>query len=175
MQSLGFQLVDTALSFECPMPLSGADAGRAQARMAKPADEEVIARIARDAFTHDRFHADPNISKKAADGIKEAWTRNYFAGKRGKWMVAGEVEDEVAGFLLLLETDSRLIIDLIAVAEKRRGFGVGHAMISFAAKALPQFKAMLVSTQVSNVTSVRFYESLGFRLTGAQYVLHCHR
>ena len=175
MQALGFQLVDTALSFECPLPLPKSAAHAAQARMAVPGDEPAVARIAREVFTFDRFHTDPNIPDETADRVKEAWTRGFFAGKRGKWMVVAEINDEVAGFLLLLESQDKLVIDLIAVADRHRGAGVARTMIAFAADALPQFATLLVGTQATNTASVRLYESMGFRLVGAQHVLHCHR
>ena len=175
MQALGFQLVDTALSFECPLPLQERDGRAAQARMAVPGDETVVARIAREAFAFDRLHVDPNIPDEAADRIKEAWTRGFFAGTRGKWMVVTESHGEVSGFLLLLESHGKLVIDLIAVAGQHRGAGVARAMIAFAAKSLPQFEMMLVGTQAANTASVRLYESMGFRLVGAQHILHCHR
>lgn len=175
MLTLGFQLVDTALSFECPLPLPKRDGRSAQARMAEPSDEEVVAQISRGAFAFDRFHADPNIPKQAADRVKEAWIRAYFAGERGKWMVVADTHGEVQGFLLLLESQGKLVIDLIAVAERHRGTGAARAMISHAAQALAQFDTMLVGTQVTNIASVRLYESIGFRLVGSQYILHCHR
>jgi RimJ/RimL family protein N-acetyltransferase len=48
-------------------------------------------------------------------------------------------------------------------------------MIAFAARSLPQFTTMRVGTQIANIPSIRLYEAMGFRLVGAQHILHCHQ
>ena len=175
LQTLGFQLVDTAVTFESPIPLPSPGPMGSRFRMATPEDKAQVLDIARHAFAYDRFHSDPAIPREVADRLKEAWVGNYFSGTRGDWLVVAEAADGVAGFLLLLDGKDALVIDLIAVAEDRRGQGLARGMIAFAAQALPQFKTMRVGTQVANTSSVRLYEAIGFRLTGAQHILHCHR
>ena len=100
---------------------------------------------------------------------------NYFSGKRGDSLVVGEAGGVAAGFLLLLQSDEKLVIDLIAVAEDHRGAGIGRGMIAFAAASFPQLKTMQVGTQIANIPSIRLYERLGFRMVDAQHILHCHR
>lgn len=175
LQERGFQLVDTAAVFESPLPLLlPADRGT-DFRMATPRDKEALLRIAREAFVYDRFHADPAIPKDVADRLKEAWLANYFSGKRGDWLVVGEAGGVAAGFLLLLQSDEKLVIDLIAVAQDQRGAGIARGMIAFAAASFPQSKTMQVGTQIANIPSIRLYERLGFRMVDAQHILHCHQ
>lgn len=168
----GFRLVATAVTFECPIPMPVPRQAAAGIRMARPDDEEAIGRVARQSFVFDHFHGDPAIPRDAADRLKEAWARNFFADARGDWMVVAEREGEVAGFLLLMDSGGKLVIDLIAVDESSRGAGLATAMIAFAARELDGYRTMRVSTQLGNVPSVRLYEAMGFRLVEAQHVLH---
>lgn len=174
LQDAGFRLVDTAVSLECPLPLpSPADAG-GRIRPARADDEDAVAEIARTAFTYDRFHGDPAIDDAVADGIKEAWARNHFAGGRGDGMAVAEADGAVAGFLLLLRDGGTLVIDLIAVAAGCRGRGLARGMIAHAAGMFEDGTTMRVGTQLANIPSVRLYESMGFRLVAAHHVLHRH-
>jgi ribosomal protein S18 acetylase RimI-like enzyme len=81
------------------------------------------------------------------------------------------------GFVQVLRgKGDSLVIDLVAVRPGSRGKGLGRAMIAFAAQAcLGQPAPMVVGTQISNLRSLRLYESLAFRVSAAEYVLHLHR
>lgn len=175
LQDLGFKLVDTAVTLESPIPLPNPGPSGPQFRMAKPGDAADVLGIARESFVLDRFHADPEIPKDLADRVKEAWVANYFAGKRGDWLVVAEAGGKPAGFLLLLASHGKLVIDLIAVAKDNRGSGLARGMIAFAASTLTQFQTMLVGTQSANIPALRLYEVIGFRPVGTQHILHCHR
>jgi ribosomal protein S18 acetylase RimI-like enzyme len=74
-----------------------------------------------------------------------------------------------------LDSDGKLVIDLIAVTKAHRGSGLARGMIAFAASTFTQFHTMLVATQIANIPSMRLYEGIGFRIVGAQYILHRHR
>ena len=152
---------------DAPQPAAGV-------RMAMPADETAVADVALAGFGYSRFHLDPRVPRDAADRIKGDWVRSWFAGRRGDAMLVAEVDGRVAGFCQLLRTDDAAVIDLIAVARLARGRGVARAMLR-AVDALPwEVERVEVGTQVANVPSVRLYESDGFRLVGAEYVLHRH-
>jgi ribosomal protein S18 acetylase RimI-like enzyme len=141
---------------------------------AEPDDENSVAAIAERSFVFDRFHADP-LTSPAAGAVKREWARNFFRGKRGTWMVVARQSVGVVGFLQLLRVEANLVVDLIAVNEGARGRGLGHAMISFAARHCGPFERVEVGTQITNAPSLRLYEGLGFRVHNSQYVLHCHR
>lgn len=170
---IGFRVVDTALTFAAKAGAIPADHG-VELRMAAPDDRAAVAAIACDGFRFSRFHLDPHIPTSLAGRIKGAWATNFFAGKRGDAMVVAIDEGAVAGFLQLLRLASdRLVIDLIAVKARSRGRGVARAMIGRAARTMGVAE-LVVGTQAANVPSVRLYEGLGFRLTGANVVLHHH-
>jgi GNAT superfamily N-acetyltransferase len=149
----------------------------ASCRFAAPGDEAAVRAVAASSFSQTRFHLDPRIPKADADRVKEEWAGNFFSGKRGEWMVIAEEGDQVAGFVQVLRgSGDSLVIDLVAVRLGSRGKGLGRAMIGFAAQTcLGRPVGMVVGTQISNVRSLRLYESLAFRVSDAHYVLHLHR
>lgn len=175
----GFRVVDTALTFDRPISGSQLSPRGPGIRFARPEDRDAVARIAGRSFRFSRFHLDPLFPKRLADGIKSSWASNYFAGKRGDGMVVAERDSVVVGFLQLLWTEQGcLVVDLIGLDSAWQGQGIGRDMILYAALygtgdgRVPA--AMSVGTQAANTPSVRLYESLGFRLTSAQYVMHFH-
>lgn len=173
LADVGFRVVDTALTFAAAANAIPADHGT-ELRIAAPEDRAAVAAIARDGFRFSRFHLDPHIPASLAGRIKAAWADNFFAGRRGDAMVVAIKEGAVAGFLQLLRSaGDRLIIDLIAVQARWRNRGLARAMIGHTARAMGATE-LVVGTQAANVPSVCLYEGLGFRLTGAQLVLHHH-
>ena len=143
-------------------------------RPARNDDADAVVRVAGAGFSKSRFHADPQIDRVIANRIKADWAGNFFAGKRGDWMVVAEREGQIAGFLQLLGRDGHLVIDLIAVDSAARGKRLATNMIEHASASLMPGAPMRVGTQLANTASVRLYESLGFRLVRAEHVLHCH-
>lgn len=178
LQSAGFRVVDTALTFEAgQLEVPG---GSATVRFAVPADRGRVEAIAGSSFRFSRFHLDPHLPKALADKVKAAWAGNWFSGARGDGMVVAEQPvGHVAGFLQLLwAPEERLVIDLIAVEPGNARQGLARAMIGYAwARGTGDARrprGMVVGTQAANVPSIRLYESLGFRLRDAKFVLHHH-
>lgn len=175
----GFRVVDTALTFDRPVSGPQASPRGPGIRLSRPEDREAVVRIAGRSFRFSRFHLDPLFPKHLADGIKSSWAGNYFEGKRGDGMVVAERDGVVVGFLQLLWAEPGcLVVDLIGLDSAWQSQGIGRDMILYAALhgtgdgRVPA--AMKVGTQAANTPSVRLYESLGFRLTSAQYVMHFH-
>lgn len=177
LQELGFRVVDTALTLDLASLTPGSHP--AGVRFTRPEDRSAVEAIAGNAFKYSRFHLDPQIPNALADKVKTAWAGNWFAGQRGDGMVVAEDGGQVAGFLQLLWTgEARLVIDLIAVRAQSARQGLARAMIAFAqANGTGDARrpaGMVVGTQAANAPSVRLYESLGFRLRQAKFVLHHH-
>lgn len=169
LEGTGFRVIDTALQFELAGEVGAApSAAGSDVRWADSEDADAVGDIAA-GMDNSRFHLDPAIDDAMASAIKRAWVLNFFRGARGdRMVVSGQVP---AGFLLLL-AGAPWIIDLIAVDPSQRRLGMARRMVRFAAAACDG--ALRVGTQASNVPSVRLYESLGFRLVGADQVLHLH-
>jgi ribosomal protein S18 acetylase RimI-like enzyme len=177
LQDIGFRVVDTGLTLEADK-VAPEDAGAA--RFARASDRAAVEAIAGSAFRYSRFHLDPALPDALANRIKAEWAGNWFQGARGDGMVVAEQPvGVVAGFLQLCwAAGDRLVIDLIAVRPESARRGLARAMIGFASARgtgdARRPSSMLVGTQSANTASVRLYESLGFRLRGARFVLHHH-
>lgn len=174
LQRFGFCVID--LNVQLFQPVLSMHTDNTNIRIADPEDEIAVRSLARTAFKHNRFHRDPYIPDEIASRIKEEWVGNFFAGKRGEWMVVAEEDNTIVGFLQLLrKEDDTLIIDLIAVAQHCRSKGLAKAMISFASDSCgSQHAGIQVGTQIANTASLALYTDLGFRITSAAYVLHLH-
>jgi GNAT superfamily N-acetyltransferase len=171
----GFRVIDTNVQLSRPAASFAAET--VVCRHARPIDEAAVRAVAAASFTQTRFHVDPRIPKASADRVKEEWAANFFAGKRGEWMIVAEDGGRVAGFLQALRgAGGNLVIDLVGVLPGNRSKGVGRSMVAFAARSCLEREApMIVGTQIGNSGSLRLYENLGFRVSGASYVLHLHR
>lgn len=170
----GFRLIDT--NVQLARAAGSNDAETAGCRFAVAADEAEVRAIAAHAFSQTRFHLDPQIPKALANRIKEEWVGNFFAGRRGEWMIVAEHDRRVSGFCQVLRSAGDvLVIDLIAVAERGRGRRLAAAMIEYAAAAcLGRPGAMIVGTQIANVRSLALYTRLGFSVSSASYIFHLH-
>ena len=176
LQALGFRPIETALSYTADRLDAPADDARV--RFARDRDEACVREVAATSFRYSRFHLDPAIPQAAANRIKADWAGNFFRGARGDGMVVAEADARVAGFLQLVWSGRRLVIDLIAVAPGAARRGLARAMIGFAAAhgtddgRRPD--GLAAGTQAANIPACRLYESLGFRLTSAATVAHFH-
>ena len=114
----------------------------------KPRFEECI-EIARGSFTHDRFHADPEISDVAANALKAVWARNSLVGAlMSVW--SPEMQRNSRFYLLPAGVDYA-VIDLIAVAASHRGNGLGSKLVDGALAYYAGTKAIMrVGTQEAN-------------------------
>jgi ribosomal protein S18 acetylase RimI-like enzyme len=173
---LGFRVVDTNVTLERGSHLLLSESQTQICRFATPMDCKAVQTIAARSFRYSRLHLDPDVSQDIADRSRAEWAGNFFAGQRGDHMVIAEVDGVSAGFLQLLGPKSGVLtIDLIGVDRDYRRRGLARAMIAFAMTRLTGFETVRVGTQIANVSSLRFYEALGFRVTDTNYVLHCRK
>lgn len=178
LTAAGFFVVDTALSFDADLLYSGGSS--IKSRYAAENDAEAVELIAATSFIYSRFHLDPLLDTAVAHRMKGEWAANYFIGQRGDGMVVAEIEGRVVAFLLLLRAaDGRAVIDLIGTDASAQRKGAARSMIDFAqfngfGNRSREDSGWIVGTQAANAPSCRFYESLGFRLSHASYVLHYH-
>jgi len=171
--SANFNLIDTTVTLERSVQDEVTN-GDFHIRLAHDDDSDSVGDIATRNFTADRFHTDPDIPNDVADRIKSDWARNFFVGERGDWMIVGEVDGRVIGFLQLLNRNTHLVIDLIAVDKIARRTGIAGAMITYTTTASRSRTPLRVGTQLTNTPSLRLYEALGFRIEAAHHVFHYH-
>ena len=177
LQAVGCYVVDVNLAFSVATRGVLVPPGRIYVRDAVPADRDVVRDIAASAFHYSRFHLDPAIPDELANRIKSEWAANFFAGGRGDCLLVATGDGgKVEGFLLSLAAEQAMVIDLIAVSPSSAGRGFGRALVgTIAQRAGQKGKPRIsVGTQAANAAAARFYETLGFRLQSAQYVLHHH-
>jgi ribosomal protein S18 acetylase RimI-like enzyme len=175
LQASGFLLVDTNVVLELlrPPPRASVTAG-VTVRDAQPGDAAEVRTVARSSFAFSRFHLDPQVPKATADELKAEWVGNFFTGARGDHCaVAVDPLGPCAFLLALTPRLDEVVIDLVAVASRAQRQGVGAALVRHIWEAAEP-KRVTVGTQLANVTSLRFYESLGFRMRSASYVFHRH-
>lgn len=175
LENLNFHIVDTNVVFEKPVSAPNKLIGLCVVRFARPEDASEVTQLAGSAFTYSRFHLDDSFTARDANIIKAEWALNFFNGKRGTAMVVALVDGKIAGFLQLIQDNAGLLtIDLIAVDKNQRRKGIAKDMVAYAQNEAKAARTLRVGTQAANVASIRFYEDMAFRFTGASYVLHYH-
>jgi dTDP-4-amino-4,6-dideoxy-D-galactose acyltransferase len=176
----GFAIVDTGITLQWQKTTAhsrhsdGIDIAKAG-----PEQAEAAGSLAAKCFTYSRFHLDPLFPDRLANEIKSEWSANSCRGLRGAGVYAAAVDGQIAGFLAVATSGppdaQTAVIDLIGVAAGHQGKGVGRALVSaFLVDWAPRSAAVKVGTQAANTASLLFYESLGFRFSQSNYVLHAH-
>jgi dTDP-4-amino-4,6-dideoxy-D-galactose acyltransferase len=142
---------------------------------AEPEHADKVLEIAGNCFRFSRFHLDPRIGVDAANRVKREWARSHVEGRRGVGLLVALLDGEVAGFLAVLDAPPARVIDLIGVAPRAQGQGVGKALVAaFVELHGPGAGELRVGTQIANVPSLRLYAKTGFVATSSAYVLHLH-
>ncbi len=162
----GFKIVEVAIQFEQHAPMLNKQNSQVTVDfVSKEQDKNGVIKIAENAFIWSRFYQDTDIPKDIASKIKKDWVTNYFSGQRGDNMIVARINNEVVGFILLINN----IIDLIAVSTENARQGIGSLLIQFANSKIGLLKA---GTQLINKSSIALYEKSGFFLKQANFVLH---
>ncbi|MFC1673822.1 GNAT family N-acetyltransferase [Pseudomonadota bacterium] len=170
LRGAGFTAIESLVTLH--RALAGATPTPDGVRLVREADVESCLDIARTAFVHDRFHADPRVPDRSADLLKEVWVRNSLEGRADAVLVA-QVEGAVAGFVTCMVTDAAAAIDLIAVAPGHQGQGIGKRLVRGALAHYAGDKALMrVGTQDTNDRSLALYESQDFTRAYAQMTFH---
>jgi ribosomal protein S18 acetylase RimI-like enzyme len=177
----GMQVVDVNVTFDREVrPVESARREGVQiVRELSSGDEQSVLDIAETAFVFSRFHLDPRIPRPLANACKREWVSSYLRGTRGEELMVLKVADQPAGFLAVLvatQNGRRVrVIDLIGVAERFQGQGLGQKLVEeFVTSSVGKAELVKVGTQVVNTPSIRLYERCGFRLAESCYVLHAH-
>lgn len=174
VESIGFRVVDTNVTFEGEMREMEPTGLGACVRVAAVADEPAVVALARRSFRNSRFHQDASIGIDVADRLKSEWARAFFRGSRGDVMFAADLDGTVAAFALALRaSDGAAVIDLIAVDQAHRGRGIAGRLVVAAARSL-RSTWLRAGTQLTNFGAIRCYGRLGLRASRTECVLHFH-
>jgi ribosomal protein S18 acetylase RimI-like enzyme len=181
LASLGFDVVDVNVTFERkPAKVAQQEEGRALVlRDVLPEDHKAVLDIASACFRYSRFHLDPKIPDGIANRIKRSWVHGYTQKTRGERMLVGLLDGSPVGFLAVLKTvgqdRSARVVDLIGVANDNKRRGIGTDLMSFFINEYSgKCDLLQAGTQAANISSIRLYETSGFRISSTAYVLHGH-
>jgi GNAT superfamily N-acetyltransferase len=183
LEAAGFEIIDGIQTFSLrlrPTPWAGPDNGL-EVRAYRPSDLDQVLAIARTAYVHDRFHADPALGSETADALNEEWVRNCCLGTASDGVIVAAEGARVLGYVTC-KVDRRSAeelamcfgsIVLVATAAPARGRGMARQATL---GALEWFRGqgvdiVEVGTQLSNIPAARLYESCGFRLAAVTLTL----
>ncbi|MEQ8601989.1 MAG: GNAT family N-acetyltransferase [Marivibrio sp.] len=171
LSPFGFRRVETLVTYEGALDPQTAELEGV--RRGEPSDAGACADIAVQVFTHDRWHADPQIPNAAADAFKRAWVENDVRGRADTVLIAEGAGGGVDGFVLALERERTAIVDLIAVSPRAQGRGVGRRLLrALAAECGQRRRFGRAGTQETNLAAARLYESAGWRVADRQIGWH---
>jgi len=145
-------------------------------REAQKKDKLALIEISKNSFIKSRYFQDKMIKKNIARNIKKSWLNNFFKNKRGdKLLVSINKKNRIQGFLLLIKNKNKLFIDLIATSNHFKRKGVATNLINHAIKISNLgCKKIAVYTQKNNISSLKLYQHLGFKLIKKFDVYHFH-
>ena len=153
--------------------------GLVSLREANESDREAVEAIARTAFRHGRYCADPFFPADLAQLRYHRWVSNAFAALRAgdratKIYLLGE--GKVEGFMhVSVENgvaDLRLAAVDSAIASSRAGFTLYLSTL----KSLQEMGVGRVTSKIaaSNIAVLKLYSALGFRFSDPEWVFHWH-
>lgn len=178
LSETGFHLVDCTLQVSLE-PLSAAHLpeSRFPVRLATVDDQAAIEAIARQSFTHGRYHADPFFSKELADRRYLRWVQNALSGARAADRVFVLCSPaEVMGFYHGTVEGDVSDLRLVALAPEFRKTGAGMALYAGALRELRKLGIREVISSISgaNAAAINVHARLGFHFRHPERVYHWH-
>jgi dTDP-4-amino-4,6-dideoxy-D-galactose acyltransferase len=181
LERAGYELIDGILTFA--RPASGSDrlAPDSRVRPFQHSDLTEVLRIARTAYSLDRFHADTALTHDVADRVNESWVRNSCKGIGADVVLVASTGAAVMGYvtcridaetLPVLGTSFGSIVMVATAAEtRRRGIAQALTMGALAWFHERGVQMVEVGTQLRNLPASRLYERCGFHLSGSALTL----
>ena len=122
-------------------------------------------------FSLTRFHTDINIENTTADDLWISYLKNYSVSD-SKHMFTAEVDDEVAGVILVNTSNNTATLFFVAVISRFKGSGIGTVLIN---KVMDYFNGYEIrtETQIKNIVALNYYIKNGLdRVQSTYTVLH---
>jgi ribosomal protein S18 acetylase RimI-like enzyme len=168
---LGFRPYDIRVELEARIG-DDEEADTSAVHEARAEDVPGLERIARTAFDRTRFFADGHFPHDRSAELYVAWLRRGLDSPERRTLVAGEAD----GFVIcgIDEREGVGTIELIGVAEAKRGGGIGGALIRAAGGLFRDagLSRATVVTQARNVEAQRAYQANGYRTAAVGVWLH---
>ncbi len=154
------------------------DAG--QVRAATPSDLPRLQDLIAASHVHSHFFSGPFPGRDLGRILFRAWIADCLASAAYRvWVL--EEQDGVAGFVSFLRSAALAeivggpvgIVDFLAVDPERQGRGLGqHLLVQALAELAKDCNLLELRTALQNLSAQRLYERFGFRMVGADYMLH---
>jgi len=183
LERFGFRLMDVQVTYYFDLRKQNIIAlvDKCLIRAYQDSDKETLIELARSAYTLDRFHSDPYLSKEKCDELHAQWIKNSCEGHIAAHVLVVEVNGEPVGYTTcVLHGDYGGLLNLriggmilSAVDPKARGRGCYTSMIN---GGLRWFKdkvdVVYLGTQVNNYPVQLAWAKLGFRIAQASASMH---
>lgn len=101
--------------------------------------------------------------------FERPWSAGSFATLLtlpGVRALGGMLDDEPAGFVLMRQAADEAEILTICVLKHARRRGIARTLFQAALSDLPDIRSVFIEVDVVNTEALRFYEDLGFQITG---------
>ncbi len=180
MQERGYSLMDTLIYYTrrlASAPIAEYSSGIV-VRPVEPEEAETIAKLTSQIFRNYRghYHADPRLNPADCDEVYTSWAyRSVMSRQVADSVLVAERENQVVGFIAL-RMNSKIEGEgaLYGVDPAVQGHGIGRNLIIGALRWLEANGAekMVISTQITNVSSQKVWVRLGFEPMHAQYTFH---
>jgi GNAT superfamily N-acetyltransferase len=180
MQERGYRLMDTLVYFARRLasePIADFT-DSVQIRPVRPHESQIVADLTAQVFRNYRghYHADARLDPVLCDEVYTSWAyRSVMSRQVADEVLVAEREGQIAGFIAL-RMNSKIEGEgaLYGVDPAIQGHGIGRNLIIGALRWLEarQAEKMVISTQITNVSSQKVWVRLGFEPLHAQYTFH---
>ena len=184
-QDFGFRLMDTICTYEGRLGAPGDPATiehKYRIRRFRPDDREAVIAVASECFRSypSRFALDPMIGPESALAMYGTWAAKCCSGEMASELIIAELRGEVVGFLgwrnnQLLEESTGIRIQGSGLGGCRpRRFDAYRALLWHAMHEFGRPPGDF-DTHLTNLATIRTYESLGFSLVRTCHNFHWWR
>lgn len=180
LEENGFRFIEDILYFRYDFDdVTKFNHTRYNVRPFQSTDLEALIAIARSTFTNSRFHRDPHIDRRKADGLYERWIQTICAQEPNHVSVI-EVDGKPVGFTIyeiknLIDYFGKRIMvwRLAGISEDQKGKGIGYDLY-LGTLNIVRNKADIVygSSASVNVPSVKLLLKLGFKFVSSSLTFH---
>jgi GNAT superfamily N-acetyltransferase len=174
----GFYPVETSVELSLPLArLQLLVRGRTdplRLRRAVPNDQADLVALARQAFSADRFHLDPNLPPGKADERYAFWIEHAFCRKDPVWVYEHLSPLSLVGFAHLRPAGRGIDLALIAVTPAHHGTVIGPMMYqSILAQCRSEgYGFATARISMNNISIVNLLARLGFAFRRATTAFH---
>jgi ribosomal protein S18 acetylase RimI-like enzyme len=160
----GFALADVRLTLERPVAHAPAVPGPCDVGEAAAGDRDALMAIARRSHAGTRFTDEPRFGPRAAELYAE-WVSRALVEDDAITLVPRVAGQPCGSLTLHGVSRAEARIGVFAVEERRRGQGIGRALVAAGLLRLAAHGArgLAVVTHGRNAAAVRFYERCGFQ------------